>query len=79
MVFCSTLGAFASLLVALVDPRVANKAGPDWLWMGGRDDVVRNLYFKPNGAFRRFGLPALLLTFAAGAASLIWIVQRLAT
>ena len=77
MVFSSTLGALASLLVALIDPRVTNKAGPDWLWMGGRDDVVRNLFFKPNGAFRRYGFPALLLTFAAGAASLIWIIQRL--
>lgn len=78
MVFCSTLGAFASLLVALIDPRVTNKAGPDWLWMGGRDDVVRNLFFKPNGAFRRFGLPALLLTFGCGGAAFFWILQRLA-
>jgi hypothetical protein len=79
MVFSSTLGALASLLVALIDPRVTNKAGPDWLWMGGRDDVVRNLFFKPNGAFRRFGFPALLLTFGAGGASLFWVLHRLAT
>ena len=77
MVFCSTLGALASFLVGLMDPRIVNKAGPDWLWMGGRDDVVRNLFFKPNGAFRRYGLPGLVLTFAAGGASLLWIVQRL--
>ena len=79
MVFCSTLGAFASFLVALIDPRVVNKAGPDWLWMGGRDDVVRNIFFKANGSFRRYGFPALVLTFGAGAASLLWIVQRLGT
>jgi hypothetical protein len=78
MVFSSMLGALASLLVALMDPRVINKAGPDWLWMGGRDDVVRNLFFKPNGAFRRFGFPLLLLTFAAGGGSLFWILHRLA-
>lgn len=77
MVFCSTLGALASFFVALIDPRVTNKAGPDWLWMGGRDDVVRNLFFKPNGAFRRYGLPALVLTLAAGSGSLFWIFQRL--
>ena len=77
MVFCSMLGALASLLVALVDPRVTNKAGPDWLWMGGRDDVVRNLFFKPNGAFRRYGFLGLLATFGSGGASLVWIVQRL--
>lgn len=78
MVFCSTLGAFASLLVGLIDPRVVNKAGPDWLWMGGRDDVVRNLFFKPNGTFRRYGLIALLSTFGSGAAAVFWILQRLA-
>jgi hypothetical protein len=78
MVFSSMLGALASLLVALVDPRITNKAGPDWLWMGGRDDVVRNLFFKPNGAFRRYGFLGLLATFGSGGASLFWIVQRLA-
>jgi hypothetical protein len=77
MVFCSTVGALASFLMVLVDPRVANKAGPDWLWMGGRDDVVRNLYFKPNGAFRRYGRVALVATFALGAAALVWIAQHL--
>jgi hypothetical protein len=77
MVFCSTLGAFASFLIGLLDPRVVNKAGPDWLWMGGRDDVVRNLFFKPNGAFRRFGFVGLLTTFASGGAAFIWILQHL--
>ena len=78
MVFSSMVGALASLLVALVDPRITNTAGPDWLWMGGRDDVVRNLFFKPNGAFRRYGLVGLLTTFGSGGAALFWIVQRLA-
>ena len=77
MVFCSTLGALASFLVGLMDPRIVNKAGPDWLWMGGRDDVVRNLFFKSNGAFRRYGLVGLVATFGSGAAALLWIVQRL--
>jgi hypothetical protein len=72
MVFCSTLGAFASLLVALVDPRVANKAGPDWLWSGGRDDVIRGLYFRPNGTFRRYGRAALTATLVGGSAALYW-------
>ncbi|HWI35009.1 MAG TPA: hypothetical protein VNU64_01045 [Burkholderiales bacterium] len=78
MVFSSMVGALASLLVALVDPRVINKAGPDWLWMGGRDDVVRNLFFKPNGAFRRYGFIGLLATFGSGGAALFWILHRLA-
>jgi len=77
MVFCSTLGALASFLLGIVDPRVVNKAGPDWLWMGGRDDVVRNLFFQPNGKFKRYGLLALMLTFAVGAAALYWLIGRI--
>ena len=77
MVLCSTVGAFASFLMALIDPRVANKAGPDWLWMGGRDDVVRNLYFRPNGTYRRYGRIGLLATFALGAAAIFWVAQHL--
>ena len=77
MVFCSTVGALASFLMALIDPRVANKAGPDWLWMGGRDDVVRSLYFKPNGSYRRYGKVALVATFVLGSAALFWIAQHL--
>jgi hypothetical protein len=77
MVFCSTVGALASFLMALIDPRVANKAGADWLWMGGRDDLVRNLYFRPNGTYRRYGRVALVATLALGTAALFWIAQHL--
>jgi hypothetical protein len=77
MFACSTVGVFASFFVGLFDPRVVNKAGPDWFWMGGRDDVIRNLYFRPNGSFRRYGLPALVLTLGLGSAALLWIVQRI--
>jgi hypothetical protein len=77
MVFCSTLGALASFLVAILDPRILNKAGPDWMWMGGRDDVIRNLYFKPNGSFRRYGRAALLVTFVAGPAAIAWMLHPL--
>ena len=73
MVFCSTLGALASFLLGLMDPKVVNKAGPDWLWMGGRDDVIRNLYFKPNGTFRRYGRIALFATVFAGSAAIGWM------
>lgn len=72
MLFCTTLGTFASFLFGLFDPRVLNKAGPDWLWMGGRDDAIRNLYFRPDGSFRRYGRLALFLTLASGSAVLGW-------
>jgi hypothetical protein len=77
MVFCSTLGALAAFLFGLFNPRVVNKAGPDWLWLGGRDDVIRSLYFKPNGAFRRYGFLALMLTLGVGTAALFWLGGRL--
>ena len=77
MVFCSMLGALASFVIGIVDPRVLNKAGPDWLWMGGRDDVIRNLYFKPNGSFKRYGRAALFLTLIAGTAAFAWMLHPL--
>ena len=77
MVFCSMLGAMASFLIGVIDPRVGNKAGPDWLWMGGRDDVIRNLYFKPNGAFRRYGRAGLFLTLAVGTIAFAWVLHPL--
>ena len=77
MVFCSMLGALASFVIGIVDPRVINKAGPDWLWMGGRDDAIRNLYFKPNGAFRRYGRVGLFATLVVGSAAFAWMLHPL--
>ena len=72
--FGALVGTFFSVVVGLFNPYVVNKAGPDWLWMGGRDDVIRNLYFLPNGRFRRYGRLALLATFFAGSAALGWML-----
>ena len=77
MVFCSMVGVVASFLMGIIDPRVLNKAGPDWLWMGGRDDVIRNLYFKPSGAFRRYGRVGLCATLMVGSAAFIWMLHPL--
>ncbi len=71
------LGTFCSFLLGIFNPAVVNKAGPDWLWGGGRDDLIRNLYFKPNGSFRRYGRVALIVTIFAGTLALHWLLQRL--
>jgi hypothetical protein len=71
------VGTFLAFVLGIFNPMVANKAGPDWMWAGGRDDVLRNLYFRPNGAFRRYGFVALLFTLLAGSSAFIWILQRL--
>jgi hypothetical protein len=70
-------GTFLSFLLGIFHPGVANKAGPDWLWMGGRDDIIRNLYFRPNGSFRRYGRLALAATLIAGSAACYWMQRPL--
>jgi hypothetical protein len=73
-VFGALVGTFFSFVVGLFNPWLINKAGPDWLWMGGRDDVIRNLYFRHDGSFRRYGRIALLATLVGGSASLLWML-----
>jgi len=68
------VGTFSSFVFGLFNPYVVNKAGPDWLWGGGRDDVIRNLYFRPNGSFRRYGRVALMGTLLGGSAALYWFL-----
>ena len=74
MVVGALVGTFCSFLLNLVNPAVSYKAGPDWMWAGGRSDFVRNLYFRPNGAFRRYGFVGLVLTLAAGSAAFLWAI-----
>ena len=64
------VGTFFSFLLGVFNQHIVNKAGPDWMWSGGRDDLVRSLYFKPNGAFRRYGKAGLLATLSLGSAAL---------
>lgn len=68
------VGTFCSFIAAIFNPYVANKAGPDWMWGGGRDDLLRNLYFRPDGTFRRYGRLALLATLFGGSAALYWML-----
>jgi hypothetical protein len=42
------VGTFVSFLLGIFNPASANNAGPDWLWMGGKNDIIRNLYFRPR-------------------------------
>jgi hypothetical protein len=70
------VGTFFSFVLGIFNPYIINKAGPDWLWGGGRDDMIRNLYFKPNGSFRRHGRPALVATLCFGAIALYSLLQR---
>jgi len=71
------VGTFFSFLLGIFNPYIVNKAGPDWLWTGGRDDVIRKLYFNPNGSFRRFGRPALIATLSFGSVGFYWLLLRI--
>jgi hypothetical protein len=75
--FVVVLGSFVSFLLGIVNPGVVNKAGPDWMWAGGRNDVIRNLYFKPNGSFRRYGRIALFATLFSGWIALYWLALHI--
>jgi len=68
------IGTFFSFLLGIFNPYVVNKAGPDWMWGGGRNDLVRNLYFRDDGSFRRYGRIALLATLTGGSAALVWML-----
>ena len=72
--FGMVVGTFCSFVMGIFNPSVVNKAGPDWLWGGGRNDVVRNLYFRPNGSFRRYGRAALLATLLGGSVAIYWLL-----
>ena len=66
MVFGSCLSFFLGMLTPA--------AGPDWMWAGGREDVIRGLFFQANGRFRRHGRPALFLVLLAGSISLVCLL-----
>ena len=66
-------GTFFSFLLGLLNPAVIDKAGPNWLWMGGRNDIIRGLYFRPNGTFRRYGRFGLAVTLFTGSAAVWWL------
>ena len=72
--FGMVVGTFSSFVMGMFNPYVVNKAGPDWLWAGGRDDILRNLYFRYDGSFRRYGRLAMVATLAGGSASLFWML-----
>jgi hypothetical protein len=74
-VFGIVVGTFCSFVMGIFNPYVVNKAGPDWMWGGGRNDVLRNLYFRRDGSFRRYGRIALLATLSGGSAGLLWMLQ----
>ena len=40
-------------------------AGPNWLWRGGRGDLMRTILFRDDGSWRRYGKLGVLLFWLA--------------
>ena len=55
--------AGAVTIVALLrafNPSVTNKAGPNWTWRLGQYDPIRNLFYRQDGLFRKYGRVTLV-------------------
>jgi len=68
------VGTFCSFIMGIFNTYVVNKDGTDWMWGGGRNDLVRNLYFRHDGTFRRYGRLALIATLSGGSAAMFWML-----
>ncbi|HTJ19302.1 MAG TPA: hypothetical protein VL494_21110 [Steroidobacteraceae bacterium] len=51
ILFVIVVGAGIAMMVFLF----VGGAGPDWMWVGGRNNPLRNLLFRPDGSWRRYG------------------------
>ena len=62
----------AALLLATA--LFAKGPGPAWMWRGGKDDPIRNILFRPDGSWRRYGRVglgvAIVLLLAIGSIGL---------
>ena len=58
-----------ALLVGILHPAIKRKAGPTWIWQWGQYDPIRNIFFKADGSFRKYGrlfLSAILVAVLLG-------------
>jgi hypothetical protein len=70
-VMAIALGVCITALYVLLNPKIANKSGPPWLWRWGVLDPVRNLFFQGDGSLRAgsmYILVPLAVLVAVGAA-----------
>ena len=52
------------MAVAMATFFLTKGAGPNWLWRGGRYDPVRNLFFRADGSWRRYGKLGVVAVWA---------------
>jgi hypothetical protein len=51
------------LAIFMVAFHLTRGAGPNWMWRLGRYDPMRNIFFRPDGSWRRYGKLGALLAF----------------
>ena len=72
--FCMMVGTFCSFCLGHLQS-VRGQQGRTRLAVERRPRRrIRNLYFRPNGSFRRYGRVALLATLSGGSAALYWML-----
>ena len=65
------------VLVTMFNPKVTNKAGPNWSWRLGKYDPIRFIFFRQDGTFRRYGRVALLIPVVAALIFMLFVVLSL--
>jgi hypothetical protein len=53
------------------------KAGPNWFWRFGRFDPIRNIFFRADGSFRRYGRPVVSIILIGVLAALFYLLASL--
>jgi hypothetical protein len=55
------LGVVILAAVATLAALFTKGAGPDWSWKLGRKDPIRNMLFREDGSWRRYGRLGIVL------------------
>ena len=72
-IILSTFVALICFGILFINPST-NNAGPDWFWMGGKNDPFRNLLCKSDGTLRAYVKPVFIL-FCLIFIWLIWQIE----
>jgi hypothetical protein len=74
IVLTVTAIVLAAALAAVFNPKVGNKAGPDWIWSLRKFDPLRNVFFKADGSFRRYGRLILSIFLALALLGVLYVL-----
>lgn len=67
------VASFIFILIRMSNPDVKNKAGPDWFWRLGKNDPIRNLFFRSDGSLRRYAVVGWLTLVIVSILVFLWL------